>query len=336
MRMVNMMNLKFLVLLLAFAFVGAVHGADEAPATPSKEQDYFAIVGGEVIPVSEYAVRLRLGARNKFYHGKVPDEEIKAFKKRIADDVIERVLLLQEAKKRGLKPDVENVETRLARIEGQRKDDPKWQEAREKLLPKMRTELEQDSLVELLEKNVRDVPEPKLKDVRKYYENNPDKFTVPEKIKVSLIMLKVDPSSPNDVWTAAVEEAGDIVKKLRAKADFAELARIHSADESAAKGGDMGYIHKGMLAIPAQNVVDMMSANEISEPVVLLQGVAIFRLDDRTTAKLNPFERIKDRAQALLKRDQSGEAWKNLISDLRKKTKIKLNEDLLKVRSDST
>ncbi len=310
--------------------------AADPPAVAATEasgqatEEYFAIVGEEVVPVSEYAARLRLNSRNRFYHGKVPEEEVAKFKQEIADQVVDRVLLLQEAARLKIQPDKETVDTRLAQIETSRSKDQDWLNNKERLIPKIRKQLEDDSVLDSLEKKIRDVPKPKRADVKRFYESSPDKFTAPEQIKVSIIMLRVDPSAPSNLWDAAFEEASTLVAKLRGGADFAELARIHSGDDSAINGGDMGYIHKGMLAVPAQNVLDLMSPNDISEPVVLLQGVAVFRLDDRVKAKLNPFDKVKDRVESLLQRDQGDKAWRGLAQELRKKTKIEVNASLFK------
>ena len=62
-----------------------------------------------------------------------------------------------------------------------------------------------------------------------------------------MILLKVDPSLPPSALEQAREQAQDIVKQLANGADFAELARKHSNDESARDGGDMGYRHRGTL-----------------------------------------------------------------------------------------
>jgi len=140
---------------------------------------------------------------------------------------------------------------------------------------------------------------------------------------VSLILLKVDPSSPSKVWPEAADEAADIVDRIRKGADFAELARIHSGDKSAENGGDMGYLHIGMLSKPAQDVLNLMKPGEVSEPVMLLQGVAIFRLEGVQPAQLNPLEKVKKRAKQLWTRENGEKAWSDLIARLRSQVTIK-------------
>ena len=120
-------------------------------------------------------------------------------------------------------------------------------------------------------------------------------------------------------------EAASLVKKLRNGADFAQQARQRSGDESAVNGGDMGYLHRGMLAEPAQVAVDKLKLKEVSEPVTLLQGVAIFRLDERKAALQNPLAKVESRARELWRREQAERSWQALLL-VRKNTPAVIDE----------
>ncbi len=315
-----------------------VLAADAAsPAAKAGEKpEYFATVGGQKIPLVDYTAMLQANSRNRFYHGKAPEQDVEQFKKETAEQLVNRVLLLQEAARLKLAPEAKEVDARLAKQDEKRKKDEYWQQNRERLLPLLRKQLEDESRLEVLERRTKNVAKPSAEALKTFYKNNPDKFTAPEQIKVSTIILKVDPSSPESVWKAAVDEASGIVGKLRGGAKFDDMARIHSGDESAANGGDMGYIHQGMLATPAQNVLNMMSPGDISEPVVLLQGVGIFRLDERVAPRLNSFDKVQDRVESLLQREQGEQAWSKLLERLRKQTKIEINPEIYKITSDAS
>ncbi|MEQ1518776.1 MAG: peptidylprolyl isomerase, partial [Usitatibacteraceae bacterium] len=99
-----------------------------------------------------------------------------------------------------------------------------------------------------------------------------------------------------------------------------------SGDASAANGGDMGYLHRGMLAEPAQVVVDQLKIKEISDPVTVLQGVAIFRMDERKPALQNPLAKVEPRARELWRREQGERAWESLLVTLRKATPSSIDE----------
>jgi parvulin-like peptidyl-prolyl isomerase len=268
--------------------------------------------------------------RQRFYHGKIPEGELEKFGDEVLQQMIDRTLLLQEAKRRKLQPDTKAIDAEIAGYEKQYASSERWQKERTQRLPLLRANLEEQSLLKVLEGQVRKVPSPGENEVRAYYKKNSDKFTTPEKVRVSLILLKVDPSSPAAAWQGAMEEGAAIVAKLRKGEDFATLAKLHSGDASAEKGGDLGYIHKGMLAPEAQLAIEKLKPGEFAEPVRLLQGVALLRLDDRTEAKLNPFEKVQARASDLLLRDRGDAAWQKLTEQLRKQTRITIDQTLLK------
>ncbi|MDT8383949.1 MAG: peptidylprolyl isomerase [Gammaproteobacteria bacterium] len=301
--------------------------ANKATATAgSKALDYIAIVNGEPVSMGEYVSALRRGMQQRFYHGKVPEEEIKQYRKEVAEGLVEKALLVQEAKRRKLQPDAEAVEQSVKAFDAKYQDNPDWQKARETVLPQVREKLNNESLAKVLEDRVRDVPAPTADELKRFYEDSKDLFTTPERVRVSLILLRVDPASTPEVWKQASDEAASIVERIGAGGDFAELARIHSSDKSAQNGGDMGFVHTGMLGENAQKVLDIMEVGEVSSPVVLLEGVSIFRLDEREKPSLNSLDAVKERAEQLYLRDKGEAAWKKLLADLRSAATIEMND----------
>jgi len=323
-------------MLVSFVLLG-VNGVSAAPAVESgsvkkagedkpKPLDYIAIVNGERVSMGAYVSALRRGLKDRFYHGKIPEEEGKKFRKEIADDMVEKTLLVQEAKRRKLQPDLASVDLSVKAFDAKYQDNPDWAKARETVLPQVREKLNDESLAKVLEESVREVQPPSASELKTFYEKNNDLFTTPERVRVSLILLRVDPSSGPEVWKQASEEGVSIVKRIAAGADFAELARIHSSDPSAQNGGDMGFAHSGMLGENAQKVLDIMEPGEVSSPVVLLEGVSIFRLEEREKPKLNAFDSVKERANKLYVREKGEEAWKALLVELRKTATIEMND----------
>jgi len=121
-------------------------------------------------------------------------------------------------------------------------------------------------------------------------------------------------------------EAQQIHRRLLAGADFAELARLHSGDRSAAQGGSIDYTHRGMLPEAVHGVVDKLALGGLSEPVQLLEGVVILRLDGRRAAQQRSFEQVRARAADLWQRAEGEARWKALIAGLRQGTAIRIDE----------
>ncbi len=308
--------------------------ADEKKEIQSKKVDapeYFAIVGDVTISKDDFAAYLRSGMRERFYHGNVPENELKAFIKESGDELINRALLVQEAKRKKIAADPKQIESRVAETEQRYKDDTYFQENKKEILPKLRKDIEDELLIDKLKQQIMKVPQPTVKEVKEFYGENKDLFTTPSKDHVLMIMLKVDPSSPGTVWRETEKKAAEILAKIRAKEDFKEMARVHSGDASAMNGGDMGYLHRGMLGDVAQQVIDLLQPGDVSEPVLLLEGVALFKLVERSKAELNPFAAVQERATGLLLRKRAEDAWNSLAPTLRAKTKVVINESLLEI-----
>lgn len=317
----------FLWLSLCSMDIIAAETAKAAPQSPAVASEaIFATVGDVVITREEYDATFASAARGKFYHGKPPDDEIAQLQRDVADQMVANILIFREAKQRGITADAEEVDKILQGYEQRYANSEQWKQNREKLLPGLTSRLERDSLLKKFEAMIRNVPMPDEREINEYYLANPDKFTEPEQIRVAVILLKVDPSSTEAVWKTAEEEAVAIKKRLDGGDEFGSLAKIHSGDPSAQNGGDMGYLHRGMLQDTAQDVLDKAKPGEITPHVHLLEGVAIFRLTDRKISKLNTLEKVHDRARDLLMRDQSEAAWKLLITKLKKETPTKVDQ----------
>lgn len=304
----------------------AATAAQTKAGSAAEPASVFAKVGDAVITRKEYDEAFNTASRGKFYHGKPPENEIALLQREVGDKLVARVLLLREAKRRGLRPDSAEVQKTVQSYEQRYANSEQWKKNRAQVLPGLTTRLEEESLLSQLEKATRANAKADAKDAKAYFLKHPEKFTEPEKLRVSVILLKVDPSSPKAAWIKADEEAQVLVKRLRGGADFSELARQHSADPSAKQGGDMGYLHTGMLPDGTQEVLSKLKPSEISDTVRVLEGVAVFRLADRKPAEAHGFEDVKVRAQELAQREQSETAWTGFVAELKKKTPAQIDQ----------
>ena len=317
---------RVVLVALVVVFVGSLLlGSDEVRADAPEP---LATVGDAVITLQEYSIALRTEARRRFYHTQPPEKELQAFHREVADRLIERQLALQEARRRGVRVDTQEIESRIKSHQDRTK--PRNGGKDDKVFwASLRRELEMDQLVKGLRDQVRSGLALNDAAVLAYYQGNRDKFTEPESTRLSALLLKVAPSSAQDVWTAATEEARRILKQIRAGAAFDEMARLHSGDGSAAKGGDLGYVHKGMLGNVVEDAVVTLRPGEISEPLTVLEGVALFKLHDRKPPVLHEFAQVKQRAREFLQKESEEKAWRDLMGRLRAGTTIKLQEKYL-------
>lgn len=111
---------------------------------------------------------------------------------------------------------------------------------------------------------------------------------------------------------------------------------MHSSGSEAAQGGDMGYVHHGMLPEVLQQKIDGVKVGEISEPITMLEGIAIFYVRDRISAKLRAYADVAERAKGLARKDAEDAAWSGLQARLKAaadvKVLVKSNEDDLSTK----
>ena len=300
--------------------------AAAGPGAASRAEMPFAQVGDTVITGAEYQRALAVAMRKKYYHATPPEAEFAQFQREGGNDVVNRVLLLAEARRRGVKPDSEKIKATIAGYDAQYKSSPTWAAQREKMLAAVVPQLEMQTTLERFERIVRDVPDASDAEAKAFYDKNLSLFVEPEQVKMRVILLRVDPSSPQTLWNSAKSEIQQIHKKLAAGADFGDLARLHSGDRSASAGGEMDYTHRGMLPEALHGIVDKLKVGETAEPVQLLEGWAIVRLDGRKPEQQRAFEEVKARAASLWKRAEGQARWDKLISELRKATPIRVDE----------
>jgi parvulin-like peptidyl-prolyl isomerase len=316
-------------LLLAWVLVGssALLQAAPAPVAPAGgAPSIIARVGDSTITQEAFDAAFAAQTRAKFYHGKPPDAEIAALQREVADKLVVRELLLREIERRGLQPDAAAIDQQIAGYDRQYAGSEAWKKNRASMLPALRARLQQDDLLGQIEKSVRDQAQPTEEQVKAYFAAHPEKFTEPAQLRVSVILLKVDPSANNATWQAAEEQARALAARAHTAEEFAALAREYSGDGSAAQGGDMGYLHSGMLPDGSQAALEKMQAGEISEPQRLLEGVALFRLADRKLAIVHTWDEVKVRAGQLAQRDQADALWEAFVQGLKARTTVQLDQ----------
>ena len=294
------------------------------PGRAEQPNEIYARVNDHVLTRAEFETAVYMAARQRFFHGRPDDKRIEALRIQVLGELIDRILLLDEARDREIKADPKRQEQLYIELRRRYGVEAMPEDHRQQVAAEMRQRAEEQVVLNQLESIVKLAPLPDEATLKLFYQQNLDKFTTPPRLHLSVILLKVAPSAPAPAWQAAEEEARQLRQKIEAGASFAEMARLHSGDVSAEHGGDLGFVHQGMLSQEAQQAVEGLAVGEVSAPMLLLQGVALFRIEERIEAKINPLEQVRERAQGLWQREQAEIAWESLLRSLRAKAKIEL------------
>ncbi len=127
---------------------------------------------------------------------------------------------------------------------------------------------------------------------RSEYQLRPDISAVPEQIRVRHILVPVAADGSDD--GAALARAKQLLAQLRQGADFAALAREHSADPgSARRGGELDWFARGRM-VPSFEAAAfaLQRPGELSAPVKSPFGYHLIELLERKPVSRRPFEDV--------------------------------------------
>lgn len=112
-------------------------------------------------------------------------------------------------------------------------------------------------------------------------------------------------------------------ERLENKADFAELARVHSEDASASRGGDLGWILPGDTVPEFERAMNNLKPGEISEPVQTPFGLHLIQVLERGSQDVSK-ERRRLAARQTLRARKADEAYQEWVRQLRDRAYIEV------------
>jgi peptidyl-prolyl cis-trans isomerase SurA len=118
----------------------------------------------------------------------------------------------------------------------------------------------------------------------------------------------------------------NLKERLDNKADFAELARLHSEDASSAKGGDLGWLSPRDTVPGFERAMDGLSPGQVSEPVRSQFGWHLIQVLERRNEDVSG-ERQRLEARHALRARKSDEAYQEWLRQLRDKAYIQYRLD---------
>ena len=120
-------------------------------------------------------------------------------------------------------------------------------------------------------------------EVKKFYNDNPDKFKIPEQVRAAHILIStLDPVTHQPIPPDQKKEKLKLANELKTRADkgedFAALAKQYSDDPgSKSKGGEYTF-PKGKMVPEFEAAAFSMKTNQISDPVETQFGYHVIKL----------------------------------------------------------
>jgi peptidyl-prolyl cis-trans isomerase C len=276
-----------------------------------------ALVNGEPISADVLAHELRdtrAGAAEGDAQGDV-------LRKRVLDELVDRALLLQEARARSIVVGQDQVERALLRVRseypGSHFDDLLAQERLSQTELKSRLK-DQLTIERLFEQEVFGKVQVVPAEVERFYADHSGEFQDPERVHVLQIVVPTR------------DEAVSLRDKLRRNPQtFGEVAKKSSIGPEGKAGGDLGYIGRGAGFPEVFDACFGMPLNVISDVTPSPYGFHIFKVVDKKGAQKRTLDQARSDIAEKLAREKRARAQEEYLRALRGRAKIQVDDKVL-------
>jgi parvulin-like peptidyl-prolyl isomerase len=231
----------------------------------------------------------------------------------VLDQLIERTLILQEARRTGRLASDAAVEDRLRQI-AQAFPSPEEFDRALQQQGVSRAELRDRVRFELTVRRILDdlrVPAPTDQEARAYFQAHREAFDEPERVRVRHVLLRTE------------AEARVALARLRAGESFAQVAKELSQDPGTRdRGGEVGLVAPGQTVPEFEQIAFRLKPGELSEPVRTSFGYHIVQVTEKLPAKKATWEGVRQQVLELLRENKRREAFEAWVKELRGRAKI--------------
>jgi peptidyl-prolyl cis-trans isomerase C len=265
----------------------------------------------------------------------LPPAFAQAYRKQIRQKALDRIivgqLLGEKVKEKNIVITEEEVTGQLTKIAAAQKPPMSLEELKEKtaqygqdfdeLKRQIRKGMAYQKIVEAQWAGKINITE---EDAKKYYDENPTKFEIPEQVRASHILIKPDTTDadPNQAKEKAKAKTQDLLEQIEKGADFAALAKANSDCPSAAQGGDLNFFSRGKMVPPFEKAAFDLEVGKVSDIVETQFGYHIIKVTDRKEASTTSFEQAKNNIIRQLTQEKQSEFANEYIESLKAEADI--------------
>ena len=144
-------------------------------------------------------------------------------------------------------------------------------------------------------------------DVKKYYEDNLDKFQQGETVNADHILVDSE------------EKALEILAKIESgELTFGDAAKQYSSCPSGQRGGNLGDFGRGQMVPEFDTAVFELEAGEITKTPVKTQfGYHLIKLNSKSESSVMPYEEIAPQLSEMVLNEKRREAYERKINQLK-------------------
>jgi peptidyl-prolyl cis-trans isomerase D len=141
-------------------------------------------------------------------------------------------------------------------------------------------------------------------EIKRVYDLQKERLKTPQQVRAREILIKVGPDDPSPRVEENRKKAEEILEKAKKAKDFGVLAKQVSESETASKGGDLGWVQKGSLEEPVNQVLFSLKKGDLSSVVRGTAGFSIFKVEEVMEEKTKTFDDVKDQILQILRKEK--------------------------------
>ena len=258
-----------------------------------------AVVNDEALTLSEIQEEGQPVVRKIFQDFVGPERErrLEDAQKRLLDDLIDRRLIYQVAKREGMLPSEAEVNGAIEELKRNNKvtDDAQFRamlKAEGLTLEQVRRTVgERLAIGRLLARQIRSAIIINEDEMVKYYQANQEKFQRVPQAEIRHILFLVPPGVDDAAVRARAEEAR---AKIEAGADFAQVGQQYSNPSSGASGDEVMTVHRGELAPEIEPPAFSLPAGGVSPLIRTESGYHLIKVERVQTESVAPYAEARD------------------------------------------
>jgi parvulin-like peptidyl-prolyl isomerase len=288
-----------------------------------------ASVNDEAVTLSEVQEEGQPVVRRIFqsFVGPERDRRVEEAQQRLLEELIERRLMIQVARREGMLPSAAEVN---GAIEDLKKQNQIADEAQFKALLKAegltleavrRSVTERLAIGRLMARQVRSSIILNESELTAYYEKNRAQFERRPEVEIRHLLVAVQEGRDEAAARARAEEA---LAAVRGGLDFAAAVARYSDGPTKAEGGSLGRIHRGDLAPEIEAAAFALKAGEVSGLIRTSAGFNLIKVDRIWAEPVAPFAEVREAIRDRVFQEKFEVKRKEWLTDLRSRASIQI------------
>ncbi len=302
--------------------------APQQPAGPKDPGAMAASVNGQAVTAGDVDQEMK-GLLARFGQGVAP-EQLTELEPRMREQALENLvskrLILQEADRQGIQPDAQQIDAEIQTVTAQFPSPEMFQEqlttmgiSPEQLRSDIREHLKVKGVYARAIAGLQPVTQ---KEIEAFYKENAETFKVPEQVRASHILFRVEQDASAETRDMKKQELEKVRARIVDGASFAEIAKEVSDCPSKEQGGDLGLFERGRMVKEFDDAAFSLAPGEISPVVETQFGYHIIKVAEHNKPRAVELQEVQQEISAHLQNSREEAAFESFLQNLRQGAQI--------------